>query len=571
MIIDKKRGMIKLLYCVATIAFMSMIVGCKDSVLESKLNTAELIIDEQPDSAFAILNDISIKSISNRSQKAKFALLLTMAQFKCEKYPNNDSIINIAYKYFKSGKYQIESIIFKGCVTEILDVPKDALHYYKEAETLVSLDNYDLLGYINMRIGNVYRHSYINNNEHINKYKKALFYYTKSNNVKYQQVCASTIGALYRASECDSAHYYLNKAIELSKIQHDSINIYKNLCSVVWLYNHEKRYLEGKNLALNIIQTGKKHLTNYDVFHYISRAYSRLGILDSARYYFRLIPTDNMSDKQKVAYLRTKDWIYTAENNYKEAYDASEESANLSYEMLVKVNQQELYQIEKRYDKTQAEKEKIEAQRNLAFALVALSLVAIVAIILFYLARIRQNKIIEAERTLEELNLMLNNGNLKLLLLEQERIDVEYKSEEQKKSYENRIKRLNNAFSSQIELIKNIITKSANNTNGKSFLNDFNELISTARLKKSTWTELRNFVDETNDNLISNLSERCPELTESELNFIGLMCCDFSITEIMICMGYTNMRSTTNRRQLIAKKLNIDIPLQQYLKDLMKK
>ncbi|MDD2960796.1 MAG: hypothetical protein PHR45_01785 [Muribaculaceae bacterium] len=48
------------------------------------------------------------------------------------------------------------------------------------------------------------------------------------------------------------------------------------------------------------------------------------------------------------------------------------------------------------------------------------------------------------------------------------------------------------------------------------------------------------------------------------------MCCDFSMGEIMLCMGYTNMRSAMNRRQYIVKKLGITTSLEEYLNNYMK-
>ncbi|MDD2960794.1 MAG: hypothetical protein PHR45_01775 [Muribaculaceae bacterium] len=70
------------------------------------------------------------------------------------------------------------------------------------------VDDYESLGYVNMRLGNIFRNSYIENNEPIERYRKAFNYYSLSGNKKYQQTCLGVIGALYRNLHRDSAYIY---------------------------------------------------------------------------------------------------------------------------------------------------------------------------------------------------------------------------------------------------------------------------------------------------------------------------------------------------------------------------
>ena len=83
---------------------------------------------------------------------------------------------------------------------------------------------------------------------------------------------------------------------------------------------------------------------------------------------------------------------------------------------------------------------------------------------------------------------------------------------------------------------------------------------------KEFWTELRAYLDK-NDNIISNIALN-PKITESDLHFIELSCCGFSYIEIAITMGYSPNYISTKRKE-IAKKLGINIPLQDYISQLL--
>ena len=81
------------------------------------------------------------------------------------------------------------------------------------------------------------------------------------------------------------------------------------------------------------------------------------------------------------------------------------------------------------------------------------------------------------------------------------------------------------------------------------------------------WNELRIFLDKKYDNIISKISNNT-RITKKDIRFIELLCCGFSYIEIAVIMDY-NPKYFSQKRTEIAKKLNIDIPLQQYLENLM--
>ena len=81
------------------------------------------------------------------------------------------------------------------------------------------------------------------------------------------------------------------------------------------------------------------------------------------------------------------------------------------------------------------------------------------------------------------------------------------------------------------------------------------------------WAELRTFLDKKHNGIISNL-EQTYGFTKKDLRFIELCCCGFSHLEIAIIMNYSP-RYVFNKRKTIARKMGIDMPLQDYLDGLL--
>ena len=121
---------------------------------DARLSEAERLLATRPDSALTLLRRVDASSL-NRHNTALYALLLTEAQYKNDITATSDSLISIAADYFTSGHRQVESMIFKGAVLQELGEPQEAIDILKEAERKTEATDYETLGYINMRLGNI--------------------------------------------------------------------------------------------------------------------------------------------------------------------------------------------------------------------------------------------------------------------------------------------------------------------------------------------------------------------------------------------------------------------------------
>ena len=83
------------------------------------------------------------------------------------------------------------------------------------------------------------------------------------------------------------------------------------------------------------------------------------------------------------------------------------------------------------------------------------------------------------------------------------------------------------------------------------------------------WAELRAYLDNNYNNIISNIAEN-PKINDTDIRFIELVCCGFSYIEMAITLGYS-INYISNKRLKIKKKLHINISLEEYLKQAMNK
>ena len=81
------------------------------------------------------------------------------------------------------------------------------------------------------------------------------------------------------------------------------------------------------------------------------------------------------------------------------------------------------------------------------------------------------------------------------------------------------------------------------------------------------WAELRTYLDKNHNGIISSL-EQTYGFAEKDLRFIELSCCGFSHLEIAMIMNYSP-KYVFNKRKVLASRMGIDIPFQDYIDSLM--
>lgn len=532
------------------------LAGCSAPVDGRLAEADSLLCAGMKEKAFTILKSVSPGSLRGRGNRAYYALLYTQSQYKCYEPIRSDSLIDIAVDYYDgSGDYDkhLRSLIYKGAALADMGDRLEAIDWYKKAEEAADTADYDNLGYINLRLASLYGESFIENDEHITKLKKALDYFHKARNKEYELMCMSRLGAFYRAIDLDIAKYYLDNAVKFSKELNDSSNYFYNLGMLSCLYEMQGKHNRAKELSLYIINNGQNFLNDDNVYYNITISYARLDMVDSAQYYLNLTDYRKaVSPQERTARMLAQIAASKAERDYKTAYYLNDSLNNYVDSVINASKSTELYAIEKKFDKQRLELQNAEMRGQRLYYAIAI-------LLLLFLVTLLAIAFVKHKNTFKSYESLLEQARNEKLTMDRLLEDA---------VRQNASNNLIDTLKHQIVTIRHLLECSYRSIKPGDFMQEFKNCVSAVKTEDSYWADLRSFVNAAYNGVINTVESQYPELSEVELNFIGLMCCGFSNIEMMVCMGYTNERSVCNRRLSIAKKMNLKEPLDKYLQRL---
>ena len=214
-----------------------------------------------------ILESISTSNHLTGKEQADYALLLSLAQYRCYIPVSSDSLINLAIEYYQDkndADKKGAAFYVKGCILEeyCKDIP-NALLAYKEAEMCIPDMNdkhyvahiYSSLGYINKKSFN---------------FELAKEYYQKALqvNIDIKDTAAYASNLLnlstlyYTLHQVDSTDWCINSLKEIACSINDStfqVKIYNNIANRKIF---EKKYAEAEKYLIHAIKLSSPHFPN---------------------------------------------------------------------------------------------------------------------------------------------------------------------------------------------------------------------------------------------------------------------------------------------------------------------
>ena len=251
---------------ILTILLLLACTACYRSTrhVTEHLSQAEGLIWAAPDSALHILESISTSRHLTGKEQADYALLLSLAQYRCYIPVSSDSLINLAIEYYKDkndADKKGAAFYVKGCILEeyTKDIP-NALLAYKEAEMCIPDMNekryvariYGSLGYINKK------------SFHFDPAKE---YYQKAlqanidgkDTVAYASNLLNLSTLYYTLHQADSANRCINTLIDIADSLNDldlQVKIYNNIANRKIF---EKNYAEAEKYLIHAIRLSSPH------------------------------------------------------------------------------------------------------------------------------------------------------------------------------------------------------------------------------------------------------------------------------------------------------------------------
>ena len=251
---------------ILTILLLLACTACYRSTrhVTEHLSQAEGLIWAAPDSALHILESISTSRHLTGKEQADYALLLSLAQYRCYIPVSSDSLINLAVEYYKDkndADKKGAAFYVKGCILEeyCKDIP-NALLAYKEAETCIpDMDDKQYVARIYSSLGYVNKKSF--------HFEPAKEYYQKAlqanidgkDTVAYASNLLNLSTLYYTLHQADSTNWCINTLINIADSLNDldlQVKIYNNIANRKIF---EKNYAEAEKYLIHAIRLSSPH------------------------------------------------------------------------------------------------------------------------------------------------------------------------------------------------------------------------------------------------------------------------------------------------------------------------
>ena len=533
----------------------ALLVGCgsgHDARVTAELDRADSLLRTSDTAAHSaalrqmVALDTAHALQTDEALRARHALLLVQARYKCyETLPADSVLIATARGYYADHhgseadhERYTRALIYSGAVAEELGHPQQAMQHYLEAESAANPNDHFNLGFVNLRIGNIYESEYTTDSTDLVRYKQALPHFVKAGSDYYQAVCLTGIGGLYRTHNNDSALHYLQQAISFSKKHGLTYNYYKALDKLCGLYYYTEDYTKSKDLTAKIHRECQGIYNDSQYLSYGVRSFAKLNRVDSAEYYFKLIPIPQ-TKVDSMRWLNDFAEIFHAKGDYLNYSRFAIQSDSIADEMMLNSYQVQLKDTEEKYNNTILKLTSVQKQKLIYILLIILFALFIIILILSLLYQHLKKK---------HLISLAEVGSISSRLIQVER-----------QIRENSVS-ANNVVNAHIAVIKELNEKLRYDTTTISFFNllhgkRVNCDLTLEKLSDNFWINLRIAVDAENAGIISYI-EKMNVCDQEDLRLI--MLCYFGLSDevIKLCMNYSNKRTVSNYKNRVIRSIS---------------
>ena len=530
---------------------VAVATGCGRARYDARLVQADSLMWTTPDSALAIVS--ALDTLYSTSDSAYRDLLLTQARYKCHApiTTSDDSAITRAMDYYRAHSGQREKLtrasLFKGAVMEELGQLDSAMYYYKTAEAAAEPTDYFTLGYVNMRMGALYRDHYSLDGKDIEKYELADSYLKHTHDRYYQLRCKINLGSLYRLNNPKKAEDMLKDALALSKEMNDTNACVTCLQNLIILFDHYDELDKAREQIILISSFPLNRIKNLCLTG-SARVYARLGMIDSAEYFLDLAKSRSFIDPiDKLSLYEGLSAIALAKGDNLRHLQYEQRCKYLSDSLKSLQQTVKILSAEHEFDQV-AKSAARQRHKSALLWLAALCFIAILTVFFFYYRRIhRYDRIIDQFRqtATDQLN------DLEALKQKIEKLQIQDKQ-------------LKGFISSHLNQMRDLVQACYHSPNNK-LSEQVKSIIRYQNDNKLQWTQLYHYIDAECNGILSKTRRLYPQLNDKDLLLIALTSLDFSYIQIAFIMGYTNATSVGTIKQRLARKMHLDGSLNDYI------
>lgn len=595
----------QIIYAIIILYSILIISGCNGNKTTNKLmpelEQAEKVMFDHPDSALHLLESMEIPSSqTDKENHALWCLLTSQAQVKLIMKISSDSLVRIAYDYYKptnNARRKAMSALYMGDINYDLGNIEEAMQYYLEGKTEVEKTEDYKTGYLIMSsLGKLYLYRRLADYA-LEACTKAYDYAVKDSNKRYQMTSLQNLARCYCISDklteaIDIYHKCSDLALEIG--YRNNQYYYDVQSEIALVYTNSLQYEK----SLEILKTFPKIYQHNSL---IGTNYLMLNQYDSAYLYLnKALNTDNVYTKKETYRNLYRLGDIPQYRKYLKTYCDSLLFYNDSIIALDKgkeiIAYKEKYDHQKLITEQQRLKlEKADAQRMMF--IITICLIMIIAVV----AYLYQKRLVRKETTIRkqseqlqdymlqlheyETRLMQNNRYMEEL---KEQLSGQEMNSEELHEYREQIDSLQvensrlsekinslqhhiNDYSSKLDKARREADKFRNLSEENLYLKqrervltdyvvDNDRLVKELRekcrvLEAGEWETLEQMCESTYSNFVSRLQGVCPTLTKQELHLCMLIKLRFSNAQMSEIFG-VNTTSVSQKKFRLKKHLS---------------
>ena len=554
-------------YIIILIVFLSLASCTKHSEHWETLAQVESYIEERPDSALVVLQGIDNEELANDEERAKHALLLSMALDKNYIDETDFNVLQPAIDYYEdngSATEKFQTYYLQGRIYQNQGNDTQAMIAYAQAKELLSgIDAPFLVGQLHTEIGNIYRSNY-DYAKSLEAYQAAYDYYINDGLESYAAYALLDIGLSYWNLEDNAKGIeYINEALQMALKLHDEyleMVCYQNivfLCDDIDAVERCGSIVEALVNRYNIEKFGSGSLISIASYYAEVKDYSRM-----AEYIGRAWSnTTNAKDSINV-YLTQAD-ILKRTGKPEEALQYFEAGVKLQNREVRSSLKQPIETTQKEYFQQQAEHNayRLKKDRELYITLGIIALLALIVVAMYIRHRM-------LSKDLEISKYMVLSSELQSAIRDREdrlsAISEHISSQEEAHNtlVSDMHRQIAELFEKQYELLDKLSntyyeTQGVSKEKESIFKQVKSEIDKFATDKRSI-AQLEKIVNTYKRNVIGLVRSEIPNISERDITLLCYIYAGFSAKSISIFIGETTSNILTRKSRLRSKIAKLD-------------
>ena len=389
------------LFTLPLLLFTWIVFSCQSSINQiPELSQAESCMEERPDSALVLLQAMDTLQLTTEEQKAKYALLLSMALDKNIIDRTDFDVLQPAIDYYAdhgTATDQLRTYYYQGRIYFNAGNTAEALKSYIKALDRNENSN-DILTKARLYFAqiNCYK-SVMKFEDAINSCKKAAFYFKKAGRCNSYNNCIATLINLYTLSNNESeTQNYINQAKKLTPSMSTAILkiYYENSLIAASTFSKEKEIEKALIEYFHNVNKQEQNALN------IALAYYEMHDYNEALNYIKKFDIQR-SPQEAIRYYALLSQINKKLNKFKETYEAYINYATLKDSVNMALFREDTQFITERYQ-LEIQNLKQEEAKNRVFWIAIICICSLIAIILWICLQLKnrtlQKNIAEQEK-----------------------------------------------------------------------------------------------------------------------------------------------------------------------------